>query len=57
LILEDVSAGVKIVRQNGLKKDILNLDEIQLLSKARCGNDQVKRAFFFSLNTGLRFVM
>jgi integrase len=55
LLMSDVTAGVKIVRQNGLKKDILNLDEIQLLSKARCGNDQVKRAFFFSLNTGLRF--
>ena len=55
LILADVSAGVKIVKSDGLKKDILNLDEIVLLSKARCGNDQVKRAFFFSLNTGLRF--
>ena len=55
LTLTDVSASVKIVRQNGLRKDILSLDEIVLLSKARCGNDQVKRAFFFSLNTGLRF--
>lgn len=55
LLLTDVSAAVKVVRQNGLRKDILSLDEIQALAKAYCGNDQVKRAFFFSLNTGLRF--
>ena len=55
LILTDVSKGVRIVKTDGLKKDILNLDEIVLLSKAKCGNEQVKRAFFFSLNTGLRY--
>ncbi len=55
LISTDVTAGVKVVRSDGLKKDILNLDEITKLSKARCGNEQVKKAFFFSLNTGLRF--
>ncbi len=55
LLLTDVSENVKIVKSDGLKKDILNQDEIILLSKAKCGNDQVKRAFFFSLNTGLRF--
>jgi len=55
IILTDISAGVKIVKTDGLKKDILNLDEILSLSKAKCGNEQVKRAFFFSLNTGLRF--
>jgi len=55
LILTNVSAKVRIVKSDGLKKDILNLDEIVLLSKAKCGNEQVKRAFFFSLNTGLRF--
>lgn len=55
LILEDVSKNVRIVKTDGLKKDILNLDEISSLSKARCGNEQVKKAFFFSLNTGLRF--
>jgi integrase len=55
LLLTDVSKKVTVVKQDGLKKDILNLEEIQLLSKAKCGNDQVKKAFFFSLNTGLRF--
>lgn len=55
LISTDVTKNVKVSKTGGLKKDILSLDEIVSLSKARCGNDQVKRAFFFSLNTGLRF--
>ncbi|HCY77493.1 MAG TPA: integrase [Ignavibacteriales bacterium] len=40
----------------GLKKDILTFSEIQLLADAKCGNSEVKRAFLFCLNTGLRFV-
>jgi site-specific recombinase XerD len=55
LIQTDISVGVKIVKPDGLKKDILSLDEIVTLSKAKCNNDQVRRAFFFSLNTGLRW--
>ncbi|MCG3167257.1 MAG: Tyrosine recombinase XerC [Bacteroidia bacterium] len=41
-------------RKEGLKKDILNFKEIQLLANTECGNSEVKRAFLFSLNTGLR---
>ncbi len=55
LILTDVSKDVKIVTPDGLKKDILSLEEIVTLSKAKCNNEQVKRAFIFSLNTGLRW--
>jgi len=55
LIQNDVTAGIKLVKSDGLKKDILTLDEIQLLAKTYCGNEQVKRAFLFSLNTGLRY--
>jgi len=39
------------------RKIFLSLDEIVVLSKTKCNNDQVKRAFFFSLNTGSDFVM
>jgi len=56
LIPEDVTEGIRIVRSEGLKKDILTIEEIEALAGARCPNDQVKRAFLFSLNTGLRFV-
>jgi integrase/recombinase XerD len=55
LIYENLVEGITIKRDQGLKKGVLSLDEIQLLAKAECGNNEVKRAFLFSLNTGLRF--
>ena len=36
-------------------KDILTVDELQLLAKTHCGNETVKRAFLFACNTGLRW--
>jgi integrase/recombinase XerD len=48
--------GIKNNRPDGLKKDILSIDEIQALKLAKCPNAEVKRAFLFSLNTGLRWV-
>jgi integrase len=55
IIKKDFAKGIKNTKDEGLKKQILNFDEIQLLAHANCGNDNVKRAFLFSLNTGLRF--
>jgi site-specific recombinase XerD len=46
---------IKNKRNEGLKKAILSIDEIQALANAECGNTEVKRAFLFCLNTGLRF--
>ena len=46
---------VTCTESEGLKKEILNLEEIQILANANCGNPEVKRAFLFCLNTGLRF--
>ncbi len=51
----DFAKGIKNTKDEGLKKRVLSIDEIQLLAKAHCGNDNVKRAFLFSLNTGLRW--
>ncbi len=42
-------------KKDGIKKSILSIDEVALLAKTDCGNNDVKRAFLFSLNTGLRF--
>ncbi len=42
-------------KQEGLKKDILDIDEIKKLSKTDIGNKEIKKAFLFSLNTGLRY--
>ena len=39
-----------------IEKDVLTIEELQLLASAYCGNEEVKRAFLFCCNTGLRFV-
>jgi len=41
---------------DGISKSILMPEEIIKLAQTPCGNSEVKRAFLFSLNTGLRFV-
>jgi len=38
------------------QKTFLTIDEIQLLSQTPCKNNEVKRAFLFACNTGLRHV-
>jgi integrase/recombinase XerD len=42
-------------KDQGVKKDILSSEEIQKLATATCGNEDVKRAFLFACNTGLRY--
>lgn len=37
-------------------KDILTIEELTALSNTRCGNEEVRRAFLFACNTGLRWV-
>jgi site-specific recombinase XerD len=54
LISTDPAEGIRNTKNDGLKKDILSFDEIQLLAKTPCGNQHVKNAFLFCLNTGLR---
>jgi integrase/recombinase XerD len=39
-----------------ISKDVLTIEEVQALASARCGNEEVKKAFLFACNTGLRFV-
>lgn len=55
IISENYADGITPVKSDGLKKDVLNFEEIKKLAAANCGNDQVKRAFLFCLNTGLRW--
>lgn len=43
------------VDKQKIAKDVLTVEEIQALAKADCGNDQIKRAFLFACNTGLRY--
>lgn len=39
-----------------IAKDVLTINELQIMANAYCGNEEVKRAFLFCCNTGLRFV-
>ncbi len=52
---QNPAEDIKNTRKEGLKKEILNFDEIQKIANTHCGSAEVKRAFLFSLNTGLRF--
>lgn len=36
-----------------LKKEVLEIDEIRILAKTKCGNNEVKRSFLFACYTGL----
>jgi len=47
--------GIALTRQEGIAKEVLDYKEIRLLYNTPCGNETVKRAFLFCLNTGLRF--
>ena len=56
ILKENPAIDVVNTRKEGLKKDILFSNEIQKLVSAKCPNEEIKRAFILSLNTGLRFV-
>jgi len=53
--VNELVLDIKNKRNEGLKKAILSIDEIQDLANTECGNAEIKRAFLFCLNTGLRF--
>jgi len=55
LIAENPTEGIRVVRSDGLKKEILTQDEIQIMAKAKCSNSDIKRAFLFSCFSGLRW--
>lgn len=55
IITSNPAAELTAKRNEGVKKDILNFEEIQLLANTPANNEEVKRAFLFSCLTGLRF--
>lgn len=55
-IIKDIIQDVVCKKGTPEKKEILNFEEIALLAKAPCSNSEVKKAFLFSLYTGLRWV-
>lgn len=55
LMIKNPTEGIRAIRDEGLKKEILSFDEIAILAKTISPNQEVKRAFLFSLFTGLRW--
>ncbi len=55
IIVKNPTDGIRTTRDEGLKKEILSFDEITQLAKTKSPNQEVKRAFLFSLFTGLRW--
>jgi len=55
LLEKNPAEHVKNVKINQTFKDYLTIDEVQKLKNTDCKSDEVKRAFLFSCNTGLRF--
>ncbi|MBS1584506.1 MAG: site-specific integrase [Bacteroidetes bacterium] len=49
------AANITVKRVEGVKKDILTIEEIGNLAATPITNNEVKRAFIFSCFTGLRF--
>jgi site-specific recombinase XerD len=56
IISSNPAAELTAKKHEGLKKEILNFEEIQLLAATPANNEQVKRAFLFCCLTGLRYV-
>ena len=56
LFSRNPAEGIVCKVPTGIPKAILTTDEIIMLSKTPCRNPEIKRAFLFCLNTGLRFV-
>ena len=55
IMIDNPTLGIKTVRDEGLKKEILSYKEIDQLAGTKCQNQNVKRAFLFSLFSGLRW--
>lgn len=55
VILFNPADDIKNTKMDGIKKDILSSEEIQLLANTACNNPEIKRSFLFACVTGLRY--
>jgi integrase len=51
----DLNSKVSSIKEAETKKEFLNIEEVNLLVKTPCKNEELKRAALFSILTGLRF--
>jgi len=55
LLVKNPASGVRLVSGDEFTKDILSVDEMIQLARTPCPNGEIKRAFLFACNTGLRW--
>jgi len=55
-LLTNPAQNVTIKREEGIRKDVLTMDEIQLLAETPISNNELQRAFIFSCFTALAWV-
>jgi integrase/recombinase XerD len=56
LFTQNPGDGVTCSKPDGIPKEILSINDVIQLNNTDCPNPEIKRAFLFCLNTGLRFV-
>jgi len=56
VLLHSPASEITIKRDENIKKDILTIEEIQILANTEISNKEVRNAFLFSCVTGLRWV-
>jgi len=52
-LTRDVTVDMKGTNNNRIKKSVLSIDKLRVLSKTACQNESLKDAFLFSCNTGI----
>lgn len=55
LLRKNPAANVRLVACDEFTKDVLTPDEVVRLARTPCPNAEIKRAFLFACNTGLRW--
>lgn len=55
IFLSNPAENITIKKKDSIKKEVLTNEDIQLLASTPITNNEVKRAFLFSLYTGLRY--
>jgi len=55
ILLSNPCNGVPNIKKPEIKREFLELAEIELLARTECSSEEVKRAFLFSCFTGLRY--
>jgi site-specific recombinase XerD len=54
-LLQNPAEGIRLQQGDSFTKQVLSLEEMAVLARTPCKQEEVKRAFLFACNTGLRW--